>query len=102
MSIIFTPDTVTLSHMVNRLAAIKASIANLKQEEEEIKAGLISLDLPIVESDLYRVSVAQCNGRVVVDWKAVAEKLNPSRQLVTAHTTQGEPFYAVRVSSRKS
>ena len=102
MSITFTPDSVTLAHMVDRLALIKAQIANLKQEEEEIKLGLISLDLPIVESDLYRCSIGQSNGRIIVDWKTIAERLNPSHQLVTAHTTQGEPFAVVRVSARKS
>lgn len=102
MSLIFTPDAVTLAHMVDRLATLKASIADLKKEEEEIKAGLIACNLPIIESCLYRCSIGQQNGRVTIDWQTIAEKLNPSRQLVTAHTVQGEPFHVVRLSSRKA
>jgi hypothetical protein len=102
MSIIFTPDAVTLSHMVDRLAILKATIATLKTEEEEIKLGLVATGLPIIESSLHRCSVGHQNGRTVIDWKTIAEKLSPSRQLVTAHTTQGEPFAVVRVSARKS
>jgi len=101
MSIVFTPDAVTLAAMVDRLVTVKARIAELKHEEEELKLGLIACDLPIIESPLHRCSVGHCEGRVVVDWKTIAERLNPSYQLIAAHTTHGEPFAVVRVSARK-
>ena len=101
MSLVFTPNAETLAFMVNRLAEIKAQCADLKHEEEEIKAGLIATGHPVIESNAYRASIALCDGRITVDWKTIAERLNPSHQLISAHTTQGEAYAVVRVSARK-
>ena len=40
-----------------------------------------------LDGDAYHVTFSQALA-TKVDWKAVAEKLAPSRQLVTAHTSQ--------------
>jgi hypothetical protein len=96
-----TLNPVILAACVDRLAMIKAIEADLKKEGDQIKAQLIDAELPVIESNAYRAAVSMCDGRVVIDWKAIAEKLEPSRQLVTAHTSQGAPFAVVRVSARK-
>jgi hypothetical protein len=92
---------VILSALVDRLAAVKAAAADLAAEEKSLKAELIAAGLPVIEGSAHRVAVSFCAGREVIDWQTIAEKLNPSRQLITAHTAQGEPFYTVRVSARK-
>ena len=96
-----TLESKTLAYMVDRLAEIKAQCADLKHEEEEIKAGLVATGYPVIESTGYRASIAQCDGRVTIDWKTIAERLNPSHQLISAHTSQGAPYAVVRVSARK-
>jgi hypothetical protein len=92
---------VILSALVDRLALIKAQIADLSAEEKALKAELIAADLPSIEGTAHRVAVSFCPGRESIDWEAVAAKFNPSRQLITAHTSQGSPFHVVRVSARK-
>lgn len=92
---------VILSALVDRLAVIKAQLADLTAEEKALKAELIAADLPVIEGTAHRVAVSFCPGREVIDWQTIAEKLNPSRQLITAHTAQGASFHTVRVSARK-
>lgn len=91
-----------LALLVDRLAEVKALLADLKAEEEILKEALINSGEPVVESPNYRAAVSLLPGRVITDWKTVAEKLSPSVQLVTAHTKKGDEFYSVRVSSRKA
>ena len=96
-----TLNSVSLSACVDRLAMVKAQLADLKREEDALKAELIDAGLPVIESNAYRCAVSMCDGRESIDWKAIAEKLQPSRQLVTAHTSYGAPYAVVRVSARK-
>ena len=96
-----TENPVILSALVDRLAAIKAQLADLTAEEKTLKGELIAADLSVIEGTAHRVAVSFCPGRESIDWAAVAAKFNPSRQLITAHTAQGAPFHTVRVSARK-
>ena len=86
---------------VDRLAIVKAQLAELAAEEKALKETLIALGLPAVEGTLHRAAVSLTAGRTSIDWRAVAEHFNPSRQLITAHTSQGESFYTVRLSARR-
>ena len=95
-------NPVLLAAAVDRLALIKAQIANLKAEEDQIKAQLIEAGQAAIEGHLHRAAVSFCPGRDVTDWRAIAEYFAPSRQLITAHTATGAAFYTVRVSARKA
>jgi hypothetical protein len=95
-------NPVLLAAAVDRLALIKAQIANLKAEEDQIKAQLIEAGQAAIEGQLHRAAVSFCPGRDVTDWKSIAEHFTPSRQLITAHTATGAAFYTVRVSARKA
>ena len=94
-----TPAILTAA--VDRLAVIKATIAELKTEENNLKQSLIDSGAAIVDGTLHRAAVSYCDGRTSIDWQSIAAKFNPSRQLITAHTSTGDPFYSVRVSARK-
>lgn len=95
-------NDIALAAFVDRLALVKAQIADLKAEEEQLKQLLIDSGEQVIESSSYRAAVSVVQGRVITDWKTVAEKLQPSVQLVTAHTKHGDEFYSVRVSSRSA
>jgi hypothetical protein len=95
-------NPVLLAAAVDRLALIKAQLANLKREEDQLKDLLIDSGLESVEGQLHRAALSYCAGRELIDWKTIAAKLAPSRQLIAAHTSTGEPFYTVRVSARKA
>ena len=90
-----------ISYVVDRLALIKAQIAELKDEEANLKQQLIDSGLTHVEGALHRATVSYRDGNDRVDWQAVADYFHPSRQLITAHTNHGNPYYTVSLHARK-
>ena len=88
--------------MVDELGYLKAQIAELKAQEDALKAKLVASGYQTIEGARYRAAVSQVDARPVIDWKAIAEHLNPSRQLVVAHTTYSDPYTTVRLSARKT
>lgn len=99
MTKIETPSI--LGALVDRLAEIKALTADLTAESETIKEFLISSGMPAIEGTAHRAAVSLLAGRERVDWETIARRFEPSRQLIAAHTTVGEPYHVVRVSARK-
>lgn len=97
-----TPTLDSLSNTVEHLAALKAQIAMLKEKETDLKFTLISSGLSAIDSVNYRATVSEVSGKDTTDWRAVAMKFNPSRQLLSAHTTKGEDHFQVRVFARKT
>lgn len=91
-----------LCAVVDRLAHIKAHIAVLQEEEASLRATLADSGQTIISGTTHRATVSNCEGKVTTDWRAVAMYLKPSHQLVTAHTTQGEPYTVVRLSAHKT
>jgi hypothetical protein len=90
-----------ISFVVDRLAVVKAQIAELEKLEKEYKQILIDSGESAVVGTDHRASISYCDGREKTDWQTIAMRFNPSRQLITAHTTKGEAFHVVRVSARK-
>lgn len=88
--------------LVDTLASLKARIAALQVEEEALKGAIIALGKPVLEGTGHRCAVSYCEGRVTTDWRAIAQRFKPSRQLIAAHTTQGEAYYSVRLSAHKT
>lgn len=93
---------ILLAAAVDRLATLKAQIASLQDEEAALRAVLADSGLPVILGTTHRATVSRCEGKIITDWRSVAEHLKPSRQLVTAHTTQGDPYTAVRLSAHKT
>ncbi|MBM4386063.1 MAG: hypothetical protein FJ091_22210 [Deltaproteobacteria bacterium] len=85
--------------VVDELGALKAQIAELTAQAKMIEAGLKAAGPGRIEGVLYDANVFT-QERTLVDWKAVAEKLQPSRQLVTAHTSTVEVI-VIKVTARK-
>lgn len=93
---------IDLAAIVDRLGAVKGAIADLKDEEAALKQLLINSGEPIINGQLYRVTVSTVDSRPSIDWRSIAEKFNPSRQLVVANTSYDEPYNVVRVVARKT
>jgi len=91
-----------LAITVDRLAFVKAKIADLRDEETKLKQVLIDSDESFVESDFFRCTIVACHGRPIVNWQAIAMKFNPSRQIISGNTTHGIDFVQVRVVARKT
>jgi histidinol-phosphate/aromatic aminotransferase/cobyric acid decarboxylase-like protein len=87
---------------VDRLGALSAALAAMKSEADQIRAELEDAGLTDIHGNLYRVNFAQCAGRTLTDWKAIAERLKPSAQLIRAHTTTGEPSTRMTVKAHQT
>lgn len=90
-----------ISFVVDRLAMVKSQIAELEKLEKEYKQILIDSGESAVVGTDHRASISYCDGREKTDWQTIAMRFNPSRQLITAHTSKGDAFHVVRVSARK-
>jgi hypothetical protein len=88
--------------LVDALASVKARIAALQAEEEVLKQAIIAQGEPVLLGTEHRATVSEYEGRITTDWKTIATRLNASRQIIAAHTTQGEPYTAVRLYAHKT
>ena len=91
-----------LAHTVDRLAQVKAQIAALREHEDELKQILIDSGESAIDGTNHRATISDMAGKEIVDWRAIAERFNPSRQLIRANTTQGERYFQIRVFGRKT
>lgn len=87
-------------NVVDRLGTLKAQAADLSAQIKAIETNLKAGGSGSFEGSLFRATVSVAE-RTMVDWKSVAEKLEPSHQLVTAHTTLAV-VTSVRVVARKA
>lgn len=94
-------DGTSLESIVDRLAYLKAKVAEIRTEEEALKALLSASGKSVVESTFYRCTISDVAGRPVTDWQSIAMKFAPSRQLIKAHTKAGEGYTQIRVFARK-
>jgi hypothetical protein len=85
-------------HPADALLALKAQIANLESLAKVEHARLVAMGEGAYEGEIARASVSIVE-REKIDWKTIAEKLEPSRQLITAHTST-TTFPMVRVVAR--
>ncbi len=90
---------VEVAGLADELGAVRAQLADLKDREREIRNTLIEAGVKTLEDDLFRALVVE-SMRTMIDWKAIAAKLKPSHQLVTAHTEEKEVI-SIRVSARR-
>lgn len=65
----------------DKLGFILAAKSAIEAEEKAIKGSLVDSH----EGSFYKATVSLVETDRI-DWKTVAEKLKPSRQLITAHT----------------
>lgn len=91
-----------LGATVDRLAEIKAQIATLQAEEATLKKDLTESGAETIEGTQHRAAITYDSTRTATDWRAIAQHLKPSRQLIKAHTTTGDPFDIVRISAKKT
>lgn len=76
---------VNLPELVDEFGKLKAKMADLEARAEEIKEDFRNSKLSEIEGKLFRVTISRFSmGRV--DWKAVAEALNPPEALIRRNT----------------
>lgn len=90
-----------LAAAVDQLAAVKAELSELQAREAELKKLLAAAGPDVIEGTQHRAAIS-ITARTAINWQAIAQHLKPSRQLITAHTTEGAPFAVVRISAKKT
>ena len=91
-----------LGQIVDRMAQVKTQIADLKKEEAALRKELVDSGESVVDGLFYRAAISQPDGKLSVDWQSIAMHFKPSRQLIKAHSSQGESYAVVRISARKT
>ena len=78
------PTPKVTASAVNRIAELSATIAELGKEKDKLIAALKLAGAGTYEGATHYVRVSEYD-RTTFDWEAIAKKLKPSRQLVTAY-----------------
>jgi hypothetical protein len=87
-----------LTAAIDRLGLLKAQLAELKREEEALKAVMLEQGVGAYEGELFRVTVSHSE-RETLDMTAVREHL--SYQFIAAHTIVTS-VTTVRVTARNN
>jgi hypothetical protein len=85
-----------LTSTIDQLGVIKAQIAELKAQEEALRAVLVEQGPGAYEGELFRATVSESE-RSTLDMAAVRAKLSP--QFIRAHTIITD-VVTVRVAAR--
>ena len=83
---------------VDELGLIQAQIAELRVLEKALKGAI--LQSGDTEGDLFKATIIEAERRSV-DWKAVANHLEPSYQLVRAHSKTTD-VVTIKVTARST
>lgn len=82
-------------NIADQLGFIQAQIAELKAQEVLLRNELVEKigdeQILTIEGELFQVTFSATH-TVKTNWKAVAEKLRPSRQLIAAHSVPADSF----------
>ena len=87
---------------VDELGTLHAAIADMKRKAEQLRTDLEDAGLTDIDGQLYRVNFAQCAGKTLTDWQAIAKRLQASPQLIRAYTKTGEPSTRMTVKARQT
>jgi len=80
-------NVTTDGDIADSMGELRAQIKKLQDQQSFLEGLLKAKGVTLAEGNAFRVSISYGVETSRVDWKAVAEKLNPSRQLLTAHTS---------------
>jgi hypothetical protein len=97
LSAIGGPST-DLVQAVDQLGALDAQIKALTKQADTLKAQIKSQGPERYLGSFYSALVFESEGRTITDWRAIAEKFNPSRQLITAHTETGDIVRSIKLT----
>jgi hypothetical protein len=89
-----------MNTLIDEYQNVKLQLAKLKKRKTAIEAELAKFAGETITGERYEISVTAFNKAGSVNWKTLVESLdiNPSYQLVTAHTrpTTSQIKYTVR------
>ena len=87
--------------IADELGALRAEIDDLRKAAAFLEDLLKHKHVEEAEGSLFRVKISYDVETQRVNWRKVAEKLNPSRQLVQAHTSVSTSDRVLVTAKRK-
>jgi hypothetical protein len=94
-TITLTPSIDTL---INEYGSINAEITRLTKIKDSLSKDIKAMGAGTYETPIYKGLVYEVKGKTSIDWESIALKLNPSHQLITAHTKHGEASLSLKVT----
>ena len=95
-------STITLSPSVaayiDEAGALDSEIKRLTKQLDVIKATIKANGAGDFNGSVFNAKVIEAAPVDRIDWKTIAERFNPSYQLITAHTVTAAPVVSVRFS----
>jgi histidinol-phosphate/aromatic aminotransferase/cobyric acid decarboxylase-like protein len=91
-----------LAAKVDQLGAMQAAIADMKRKADQLRTELEDAGLTDIDGQLYRVNFATVAGSTLTNWRAIAERLKASPQLIRAYTKTGEASTRMTVKARQT
>ena len=92
-------EEVSCAALADKIGELDAMIAPLAKQREQLAAQLKLAGAGRYTGQLWNATISE-SVVTKVDWESVAAKLNPSRQLVTAHTSQS-PRVTLKITGVK-
>jgi hypothetical protein len=93
-------QTITLSPSlaayIDEAGALDAEIKQLTKQLDAIKAHIKANGAGEFGGFTFNAKVIEANPVERTDWKTIAERFNPSYQLIAAHTTVSAPVVSIR------
>jgi len=90
--------TPSLFALVDEAGAIHAEVARLTKQLDALKARIKTEGVGKHAGFVFEANVYSKTGADKTDWETIAKKLNPSYQLIAAHTKPGTEQVAINFS----
>ena len=95
-------NTITLSPSlaayIDEAGALDQEVKQLTKQLDALKAHIKNHGAGDFGGFAFNAKVIEANPVERTDWEAVARKLNPSYQLIAAHTKTAAPVVSIRLS----
>lgn len=88
----------SLDVITDEIGSIRAEIKRLKALDDSLTAQLKDAGIGKYAGSIWSATVYEVKGRTSINWEAIAMHFDPSRQLITAHTSIGEPSLSAKLA----
>jgi hypothetical protein len=95
------PAADAIAQTVDMLGALRAVIADLEKQADDLRTELERAGLANIEGRYHSATLSQCKGRTVTDWETIAQRFKPSAQLIRAYTKTGDAYTQLKLTARK-
>ena len=93
--------TPNIQSIIDEIGDIDREIGRLKAQRDDMAAIVKLTGEGRYIGQHFEGLVYSSKGRTTTDWKTIAQHFSPSRQLLAAHTTTGEPSLSLKVELLK-